>query len=541
MCGVFGFVAHDSVPQKEFFDVLLKHAETRGKDGVGIAIWTPETDYINVGKWSGCYSDNKDAILNYIKDNLKYQGVILGICRNAPETEEMTDANNINNIIQPFEFDNFMYVHNGAISEIDVEKYKDKMQTKIDSEVIGLSYIDNNKDIKSTFESLNGGWSCLLFDFKKKRFFATSSFIPLAHGYARGLGLIYHSSYDAINEAMATWFNRPKMRFTRIWEDFYIDELQNYIIEMSDLDSGLIDTIPYKHKFQHPTWKQKEDGKTLFIVLASSGIDSTTTMAILKSAAKDVMALHFDYDQKSAEAEKHAIQKITDILDIELNVVDLTNIYKNIKNSMLNNKDIEITTDKYIKSVQAWTPNRNGLMLNIASVYAEEYIFSNEYSKVIIVGGFPLISEESVYPDNSGRFINSFIHYLETSTLAGANHCIEYKNILEGLTKAEELSILKYLQFDNLFEHTVSCDNAKFSNGEILQCKSGDSPACGSGRLSVWAAKKAGIEDNRKYYEVKDKIEYKDNIPSYMNEKIEPISREYAKELYDRILYEVLS
>ncbi len=538
MCGIVSFFASESVPRKEFFNILFEGAEERGQDGFGLTIWKKAVGFITY-KTNKAYHHKREEILNFTMKHLALGDVLLAIARNAPETEELTgeDVTNLDETLQPivFEDQEIALVHNGAISERSVEEYSgDLKMTKIDSEVILQAYLNNNRNLGLALESIYGGWSAVLFDAKHNRLYAASSFIPLAHGYARGLGLVYHSNADTIRSALAWWFHRKELQFTRIWEDFYVDEVPNYLIESTELDTGLIDGGPYMHKFIHPIWQQDEvKDKDLYLVSASGGIDSTTTMAILKDAGKNVIAIHFNYFQKSSEAEELSIKNICKKLDIPLQIITLHN-YKTMKSSMLQNKDIEITTDKNIKSTAAWVPARNIMFLSVISAMAEEYILNNQYSKVYIAGGFPLISEESVYPDNGQRFVNSFEHMLETGSLAGANGLIKIVNPIGTFTKAEELSILKQLGLEELFGMTVSCDNAIVENGVVKQCWAGDypngSPACGSGRLSLWAAKKAGIKDNRVYYKIKDIAEYE---PSYMNGNPKDLLK-YAKKSLEK-------
>ncbi len=520
MCGILSFFASESGINKNQLDILFTDAEIRGQDGVGVSIIDPEKKQSWNFKTSKSYSKSKNEVLEFCMEHMKLNFILLGICRNAPETESLTDKSNIDNTMQPIIFDDFIYVHNGAISSIDVDKYKKKMKTKIDSEVIGLSYIDNNRQLKETMESIHGGWSLIMYDLKHKRLNTVSSFIPLAHGYVKGFGYIVHSSINSIRKVVEDVKNKPAY-FTRMWEDFYVDEERPYNIFSLDIDSGLMTDKEYKHNFIHPVWKQKNDLGDRYLVLASSGIDSTSTIAYLKNKNYPVTAIHFLYNQKSEEAEKVAFLKIVEKLGVDYIVYDLKNIYSTMmESSMLLSNDINVQTGMNVKSTQAWVPNRNGLFMNIALAYAEHLILNNQYSNVYIAGGYPNISEEAIYPDNTGRFVDSLIkNTARYSTLAGAQKRIKWINCMAGLTKTEELLLLKHFGYDYLFEYTVSCDRAKINEfGDVVQCSKNGIPACGSGKLSYWAAKKSNIIDKRKYYEIEDD-NYKHYKPDYMNDK----------------------
>jgi len=523
MCGITAFFANKSVPSEGFFDILFSEAEKRGQNGFSFVLLDSQNNYNlkQIWKTSSSYSEVKDEVLKQIQKNMKLNDILLAIARNAPETEELTDSYNLDSTLQPIVFDDFIYVHNGAVSERTVDYYKDQMKTKIDSEAIGLAYIKHNRNLQKALESIQGGWSLIMVDKAKRKILAASSFLPLAHGYDFSAGLIYHSSADAIRLALGylKGINGP-VKFTRIWEDFYVDELLPFHIEQTDIDSGLISDQDYEHNFNVNLLKEK---KPVYMVACSSGIDSTTTMVHLLETYKDteIIPFHFIYGQKSWEAEKAAFQNLMyelgghKLLE-KSKIIDLSNLFNEFSQfSMLHNPNIKVTTAKNVKSTDAWVPNRNAIFLNIMAAYAEKLIESGEFSEAILSAGFPNISEESVYPDNSQRFINAILNSFTYSTLVGNR--ISYVNPMAGLTKVEELQLLKYYDKEKLFGLTVSCDNAILVEGKVLQCSYKGLPACGSGKLSYLAALKAGIKDTRSYYEISPEEYVENEMPGYVN------------------------
>ncbi|MEM3827983.1 MAG: 7-cyano-7-deazaguanine synthase [Conexivisphaerales archaeon] len=513
MCGIVCFFANKSVPDKMFFDILFTEAEIRGQDGFSISILT-KPDYTPSKNFKSfrSYSDVRDEALDFVIDNLKVDDIVLAIARNAPETESITTIDSMNKTLQPIFMNDITYVHNGAISETIVAKYKDQMKTELDSESIGLSYYENQKNIKRTLESITGGWSLVMVDASKKKIIIGSSFLPLAHGYDFTAGFVVHSSSDAIRKAFGYLRGLDSVKFTRIWEDFYVDELLPYHIYEVDIDSGLTRDYDYQHNFSINIVNRN---RSKYLVASSSGIDSTVTLLHLLKQGHNVEAIHFMYGQKSEEAELMAFKNIVNELHVQHRIIDLGPLFQMVKkHSMLLDESVEITTGKNIKSVDAWVPNRNGIFLNVLAMIAEDLITNNNFDKVYLSAGFPNISEESVYPDNSQRFVDSFLNTVKYSTLVGTR--IHYTNPMQGLTKTEELQLMKYYDAEYLFGLTVSCDNAKVIDNKVYQCSKNNIPACGSGILSWLAAKKVGIKDTRLYYEVSQEVEV--SLPNYVNQ-----------------------
>ena len=526
MCGIFGFLATESKPDLDLLQTWVKYAKIRGQDGFGFVLIKPDETWY---EWKGIDCKNVNVALKQIHDKLQVGDLLLGICRNAPETEGMTTSRDY---LQPILYgdEKLAMVHNGAITSMYVEKFKSKKRTPIDSEVILLSYLEHGRNLKEALESISGSWSAIIWDGLQKRLHIVSSHVQLAHGYIRGLGYLVHSDLQAIKETVARFKGLQDIKFTRLWEDFYYNELEPYTIYSIDYDSLLVTKKSYKHHFVHPVWKEQDNLGTAVVVLASGGIDSTTTLLVLKEAGISVYAFHVRYGHKSQEAETLAIKKITEYLNVPLIIANLEDFYKQIsESSMLLNDELEITTGtkNRTKTVQAWTPGRNFVFATLAGAFAEELILSNKFSKVYIAGGFPNITEE-VYPDNTNRFVQSWLYTGRFGYLAGAQKRIGWFNLMAGLTKKEELWLMKRLGYEELFGLTVSCDRAKVIDGEVRQCwctdKNGISlPACGSGKLSYFAAKLVGIKDTRKYYEVNCGENYEHYIPEWFKQETSKI------------------
>ncbi|RLB67491.1 MAG: hypothetical protein DRH04_07905, partial [Deltaproteobacteria bacterium] len=269
-----------------------------------------------------------------------------------------------------------------------------------------------------------------------------------------------------------------------------------YSIREIDLQSGEIKEYEYTPYFRYPV-QTKEKDKECVLVICSGGIDSSLTAYVLKLVGYDVRLVHFDYGQRGEEAERLAVQKLSKKFGIPLYLIKEKDYYKSLDSkSMLLDKKVEVSTGKVddIKSTIAWVPVRNLLFLVKTLGIAETLILKNGYKKVWIAGGFAQLSEEGFYPDNSERFINSFLEVAKFGSLVGKK--IGFLPVFKDIMKYEEWILGSALNFP--FEYTVSCDNPIVKGDKIFLCTD-----CGSTRLSMFAAKMAGVKDPRKFYTIK--------------------------------------
>lgn len=262
----------------------------------------------------------------------------------------------------------------------------------------------------------------------------------------------------------------------------------------------------------------------LCLVSCSGGLDSTTTLAMLKLAGyENVIACHFDYGCRSGEAEKIAITNICKELNVPLKIFDISNLMKDIDTtSMLMDKDAPVTTgtSEDIKSTAAWVHGRNMIFLTIMASFAEAQVMQKDYNKVLILGGMLQLSESGVYPDNSEYFLNSFLELCKYGTLIGNR--IEPCFGLSDLMKKEQFALIKEFNLIHAYKHAISCDRAKVINGVPCNCMKDGIPACGSGLLSYWGSKMVGMDDTkiRNFYEIDDP-DFKPLIPGHLDKESE--------------------
>lgn len=152
------------------------------------------------------------------------------------------------------------------------------------------------------------------------------------------------------------------------------------------------------------------------IILLSGGLDSVVSLALVKEICSDILALTFNYGQKSFEAEKNASAKIAQFYKIEHKIIELPWLGEISTSSLNTSAEVptvemenldneEITSDS---SNSVWVPNRNGLFVNIAATYAEAL----NYNSVVIGAN---LEEAQTFKDNTKEFVNAINKSFENS------------------------------------------------------------------------------------------------------------------------------
>ena len=147
------------------------------------------------------------------------------------------------------------------------------------------------------------------------------------------------------------------------------------------------------------------------VILLSSGLDSLVSLYLARKQCRVVLALTFDYGQKAAKDEIEAAKIITRRFNIEHKIIKLPYLEETVNNALTDsNKTLEFET-LGIESMKAvWVPNRNGLFLNIAAMYADSC--NIDY---IIYGANK--EEASTFSDNSLEFNEKADEFFKFSTL----------------------------------------------------------------------------------------------------------------------------
>lgn len=529
MCGIAMFFARESVPDYNILDSLFTWSEKRGIDGFGIV------HILNCGNrlTTRClytdkpYSEYRDKVMKFLSGKVEVGDIILAISRALPETEAPTSKITM----QPIENHNLVVVHNGAVAKSIDDALRNWSRenhelfsycTSIDSESILASYVKHNFNIKESMEHISGGFASIIVDLSKKKIYLITDFKPLAHSYIRGVGYFVASDVGCLREIVQKITHAPRDGMN-LWEDWYAHYLRGGRIKEIDIDSGMTRTISYRPRYITQSWDSSkvEKGKELCLVAASGGLDSSMTLAILKFAGyENITACHFTYGHRGQLAEALAIRKVTEKLGIPLKVLKLQELMKEIDTSSMlidESKPITTGTNEGLKRLEAWVNGRNMLFLASMAALAESEVMKHDYEKVHLMGGFLNLTESGVYPDNAEYFLQSFLEHTKYGTLIGNRLSPLY--CLSNLMKSELFTLIKAFKLEDIYYETISCDRPKVilknKKFEPYNCAKNGIPACGSGLLSYWGAKIAGVKDNRRFYEVED-----DRFDPYIPEHI---------------------
>jgi len=175
---------------------------------------------------------------------------------------------------------------------------------------------------------------------------------------------------------------------------------------------------------------------------------------------------------------------------------DLTDQFMHFSgNGMLTDSDIKIDSGgDNIKSTIAWVPARNAIFTSYLLACAETYLISQNVNEVYIAAGWAQLSEETGgYPDNSFQFAEAIDMMRKYGTITG--EYIKFLPVMRNITKTEAWVLGDAMIFP--FEHTISCDNPVTFYSHHILCT-----YCGSTKLSMIAADRAGVEDKRKFADV---------------------------------------
>ncbi|RLA73189.1 MAG: 7-cyano-7-deazaguanine synthase QueC, partial [Epsilonproteobacteria bacterium] len=137
------------------------------------------------------------------------------------------------------------------------------------------------------------------------------------------------------------------------------------------------------------------------LCIMSGGMDSTLSAYMMKDQGYEIIALHFNYDQRTQKKELEAFNAISDALHVQERYVLDLDFFAQIGASALTNKNIDIPTGGIEEGVPVtYVPFRNGIFLSIAGAIAEK-----EGAEVISIG---VVEEDSSgYPDCRENFIES--------------------------------------------------------------------------------------------------------------------------------------
>lgn len=215
------------------------------------------------------------------------------------------------------------------------------------------------------------------------------------------------------------------------------------------------------------------------VCILSGGMDSTVASYIAKNSGNKIIAVHFNYGQRTEHKELEAFRNICIELDVknkyEINIPFFTQIGA----SALTDRSIDVPVGGVEDGVPiTYVPFRNGIFLSIATAIAEK-----EGADALYIG---VVQEDSSgYPDCTDNFIDKMESAMNQGTKDETN--------LEIVTPLVHLSKKQIVQ--KAIELNVPLHNT-------WSCYQNESKACGvcdSCRLRLNGFKQAGIKDPIEY------------------------------------------
>ncbi len=207
------------------------------------------------------------------------------------------------------------------------------------------------------------------------------------------------------------------------------------------------------------------------VILLSGGVDSVTTLAVVKAMGFDIYALSFDYGQRH-RIELNSAERCARALGAKKHLTIKFDL-REIGGSALTS-DIEVPKDR-IHDTEPQTPSpelipvtyvpaRNTIFLSIALAWAEVI-----GAEDIFIGANAV--DYSGYPDCRVEFIRSFEVMANLATKAGVEGRMHFKinAPLINLTKAE--IIRKGIELGVDFSLTWSCYDPQTATAEVKSSK----------------------------------------------------------------------
>ena len=214
------------------------------------------------------------------------------------------------------------------------------------------------------------------------------------------------------------------------------------------------------------------------VCILSGGMDSSVAAYMAKKEGYKIIALHFNYAQRTEAKELEAFRAIAKSLEAKTYEIDLP-FFKQIGASALVDESIAVPTEGIKPGIPVtYVPFRNGIFLSIAAAIAEK-----EGAEAIYIG---VVEEDSSgYPDCREEFIQKMQEAINAGTKPETN--IEIKTPLIHLKKEDIVTVGAKLGVP--LELTWSC----YQNSEEA-CG-----VCDSCRLRLKGFEKAGLEDRIPY------------------------------------------
>ena len=212
------------------------------------------------------------------------------------------------------------------------------------------------------------------------------------------------------------------------------------------------------------------------IMILSGGMDSTTLLYYLvKRQEMEVKCLTFNYGQKHQKEIDAARDTCID-LGLDHKILNIEWLARMLKGSSLTDPEVKVPYGHYAEESMKLTvvPNRNMIMLSIASAYA--FAEKADYVATATHAG-----DHAIYPDCRASFMRSLESLVNVGNLWFKP--IEICNPFQNISKIDILSIGLSLKVD--YSKTWTC-----YEGQELACGK-----CGACQERLEAFDKNGVMD----------------------------------------------
>ena len=183
------------------------------------------------------------------------------------------------------------------------------------------------------------------------------------------------------------------------------------------------------------------------VCIISGGMDSALSAKIAQNDGHEIIAVHFNYGQRTQTKELECFRKVAALVNASKNYeIDLP-FFEQIGASALTDKNIEVPTGGVEEGVPVtYVPFRNGIFLSIAAAIAEKHDAVALYIGVVE-------EDSSGYPDCTASYIKQMQSAINLGTKEETK--LEIKMPLVTLKKSE--IVQKSLELGVPLEHTWSC------------------------------------------------------------------------------------
>ncbi len=215
------------------------------------------------------------------------------------------------------------------------------------------------------------------------------------------------------------------------------------------------------------------------VCIISGGMDSALSAKMAEKENYEIIALHFNYGQRTQAKELECFRKIAKDVNAKKSYEIDLDFFEQIGASALTDRSIDIPTGGVEEGVPVtYVPFRNGIFLSIAAALAEKHS-----AEALFIG---VVEEDSSgYPDCRESYIEQMQKAINMGTKEETQ--LEIKMPLVALKKSD--IVQKSVELHVPLEDTWSCYQS-----EELACG-----VCDSCRLRLRGFKQASLKDPIRY------------------------------------------